>query len=788
VFSFLWIIPQNPLFIMKSVIALLATATMASRGKYGTNPIRKVVTLLQAMAKKVEEEGKEEAKLFEKFVCYCDKNKGGLTASIAGAKAKIDQLETQVSEDTGIKMQVDEELKNHKQDLDEAQTALKSATQQRAQENAAYEKESRETTINIEALSKAIDVLKKVEQGQGSFLQAFLHTDAASTLQALIVHSSKLSVMDRESVAAFLSNSASAPGTTEIVNILAEMREEFLRDLKSIEKEESQRVRGFEELSAAKRKEIAAATSAIETKTQRSGALSMKMVEDKNDLKDTTKALEEDEKFKVNLKRDCATKDVEMHERMKTRSEELRAISETIKILNDDAALDMFKEKDDTGRSSSGSFLQNKIKSKNMEQDRAANIVNEIAKTYKSTPLDFIALALRGKKVDFTKVIRMIEDLVQLLGDEQIEDDNHKAYCEREFDTSDETKNAHIRRIDGLTHSTDEAGTVSKNLEREIQVLRHGIAALDDSVTEATVQRKAEHAEYLKNSSDNQQALQLIRYAKNRLNKFYNPKQYLPPASHEQNEEDRMFEAYKVKLKPTAAPVSDAGFLQLHAVVKAKKDAPPAPPGAFKPGYEKKKAGATGVISMMDMLSSDLQKDIQESERDEKDAQQDYEAVMADAQKKRAADSKLIMTKETAKSEADSVAQASNESLASSKKELYLTNEYIGNLHKSCDFLLENYDFRQAARAQEVTALNNAKAVLSGADFSLLEIRSSLRTRESPCIRHCRAMNRYPDSCDCGSSSDHDDFMPFDGRLRTKFIQIIQAGRKLYKDAHESAL
>lgn len=124
---------------------------------------------------------------------------------------------------------------------------------------------------------------------------------------------------------------------------------------------------------------------------------------------------------------------------------------------------------------------------------------------------------------------------------------------------------------------------------------------------------------------------------------------------------------------------------------------------------------------MIDMLSNDLKKDIQQAEHDEKDSQEEYEEVLSDSKKKRAADSKLITTKESAKAEADGVAQAASESLDSSKKELYLTNEYIANLHKSCDFLLENYDFRQAARSQEVSALKNAKAVLRGADYSFLE-------------------------------------------------------------------
>merc|ERR1719342_1848274 len=123
---------------------------------------------------------------------------------------------------------------------------------------------------------------------------------------------------------------------------------------------------------------------------------------------------------------------------------------------------------------------------------------------------------------------------------------------------------------------------------------------------------------------------------------------------------------------------------------------------------------------MIDMLINDLKKEMTVASTEEKNSQEDYEELMADSQKKRAADTKSITTKEQAKAEADGVAQTASENLDSSIQELYATKEYINNLHKSCDFLVENYDFRAAARGTERDALKKAKAVLKGADFSFL--------------------------------------------------------------------
>jgi len=705
---------------MKS-FTLLSLAVYATEEKYGANPIRKVVTMLQAMQTKVQEEGEHEAKLYEKFVCYCKKNTGELTQAIADAQAKIAHLETQVKEDTAVKDQVDEELRNHGADRESAQVSLKAATDQRAKENEQYVKESGDAGQNVEALKKAIAAIKAGQNGA-----SFLQTQAGAVLNTLVVRSSHLSDTDRQTVSSFLSNAATAP-SDEIVGILDAMKDEMAKDLDGAVEAEERAVKAFAALAAAKRKEIAAASLAIEQKTQRSGEMAVKIVEAKNDLEDTINSLSEDEQFQVNLRRDCAAKEREMNERTKTRSEELQAIAETIKILNDDDALDLFKK---TLPSGNKSFLQQETSVRKMKQ-HASDIINGLKQTYKSPQLDFLSIALKGKKVDFSKVIKMVDDLVEVLGEEQKEDDTHKDYCTKEFDTADDNKSAHRRRISALTHDIEDATEASKALADEISVLQAGIAALDKSVAEATEMRKNEHAEYVKTSQENQAAIDLIAFAKNRLNKFYNPKLYRAPASSAVSEEDRIYQNYGGDAVPTAAPAGIAGtgitaFVQLHAHSIA---APPPPPETFG-AYSKKSENTGGVTAMMDMLTNDVKKDMHEAEMEEKESQNEYEELMVDSQKKRAADSKLITTKEEAKAEADTIAQAKSDTLSSTNEELSLTNQYISDLHKSCDFLMENYDFRKTARSQEIEALAKAKAILRGADYSLVETSSFLARKD----------------------------------------------------------
>merc|ERR1719463_932937 len=129
--------------------------------------------------------------------------------------------------------------------------------------------------------------------------------------------------------------------------------------------------------------------------------------------------------------------------------------------------------------------------------------------------LDFIALALRGKKIGFEKVIAMIDSMVQTLKDEQAEDDKKEEYCAVQFDQSDDKKKT-------LERSVSDLETAIAHTE-EIAALNAGIAALDKSVAEATEQRKAENEVFTELIAQDSAAKEVINFAKNRLMKFYNP-------------------------------------------------------------------------------------------------------------------------------------------------------------------------------------------------------------------------------------------------------------------------
>merc|ERR1719395_227383 len=546
----------------------------------------------------------------------------------------------------------------------------------------------------------------------------FLQTRSAAVLRRLAL-SQDISNSDRDALTAFLTAGAGndqgyAPASGEIVGILKQLGDTMAKDLQELIAAEEAAKKAYEELMACKQKEVDSLTAAIESKIKRIGELGIEIVNLKEDLDDTTAMFMDDTKFLADLKKNCGTKQKEWALIQKTRQEELLAIADTIKILNDDDALELFK------KTAGASLLQ--IEMSNQQVLNQARAALGLAGKRRNVGVDLIALALTGKKVDFSKVITMIDDMVVLLGKEQVDDDNKKEYCTIQFDMTDDKKKGLERTISDLEKSISEDKEMVATLTSEIAALKEGILKLDREVAEATTIRKEEHADFAAELTANKAASDIIDFAKNRMNKFYNPKLYKPPPKRELTEEERITLNMGGTLAPTNPPGGIAGTgIGLEQTHTGSIAAPPPPPETFG-DYKKKGEESSGVIGMMDMLKADLQKEITEMEVTEQNAQEEYEQMVNDAADKRAADSLSIEEKESAKAGSEADLVKDGDAKAGAEDELMATKEYIADLHAECDWLMSNYDTRKEARAAEIEALKNAKAVLSGADYSLVQI------------------------------------------------------------------
>merc|ERR1719428_1722825 len=140
---------------MKTAVFALLVASAAStaslmakseaRVESAANPIRRVVTMLQMMQKKVEAEGEKEKELFDKFMCYCDKSKDELHDAIGTSEDKVPEQESVIKEATATEGQLKQELVEHKKDREDAEKTIAESTEMRKKEEKAFAAESSES-------------------------------------------------------------------------------------------------------------------------------------------------------------------------------------------------------------------------------------------------------------------------------------------------------------------------------------------------------------------------------------------------------------------------------------------------------------------------------------------------------------------------------------------------------------------------------------------------------------------------------------------------------------------
>jgi len=195
----------------------------------------------------------------------------------------------------------------------------------------------------------------------------------------------------------------------------------------------------------------------------------------------------------------------------------------------------------------------------------------------------------------------------------------------------------------------------------------------------------------------------------------------LKRAGEDREKENKDFQSTIADQRETQALLKKAltvlhGFYESKSsLVQKQEPAGPPPPAGFE-AYEKN-AASGGVMSLLEQIIRDAAAMEKEAIRSEEDAQAAYEAFVKETNGSIEEKNKAIinLSEEKAKAEA-ALVEAKKQVEAASLEEEQLSNQNA-DLHSSCDFILKNFQLRQTARDEEVEALRQAKAILSGANF-----------------------------------------------------------------------
>lgn len=653
---------------------LLASAASASNVDMNANPIRKVVTLMETMQAKINAEAKKEDQLFDKFECYCKKTQKQLEDDIARAVAignvKPEDIAAKEAQLEKLQLAV-QDLKNEKIEEDETLAAAKAARDKQHQDHMHDEKDQADTEGAAEG------ALKSLKQNQTDADKLPQHQPVANPSSFLAQKTGLIQSMG-----------GVVPGeATAYIKRIEEDSEEAWRTEVADDKEGAGL---FENMKSSKSKSIKTVLNMMAKKAKKVGELKVEIVNMKHMMKGGAKTLAENQKMLAELKKDCAERAKEQDEKKALRADEEQALQDTIKMLSDDDALDLFKK-----AIKQPSLLQLGT-TREQARDKARNIVNKLralgSSSNSSPELSFIAMALSGKNVDFTKVFKQIDGMISLLGKEGADDESKKEYCRNGFNGAADKAKELKSKISELSASVVEKQAATERITAEIKATNEGVRSLDESMAQATENRKAESADFQELLQQDSAAINLLGMAKDRLNQFYNPK--------------------LAKVTTTPSPYDAYALVSLHQH-QAEAGTP----------------GSNGVLSLISTMVSDLKKEMAVAKVEEKTSQKEYEATVADAKEKRESDLKDAQQKAGVKADLESDSDEDAQDKSSTVKEQQATMKFAENLHKQCDWLVKNFDLRAEARGEEIENLKRAKAVLSGADFSLLQVASPRHLR-----------------------------------------------------------
>jgi len=651
---------------MRCFALLVAVAGAALLSKADKEyPVTKVINLLKDMQSQLQTEQETDQEVFDKLACWCETNKKEKSAAVDNAQSKISELVSTIEEKTAKSAKLTTEIEAVTEEVSKNEEALNQATAIREKELGEFNAEEKDVMQSVQALGNAVTVLGRQHSAEALMqvqrvLKQHMHHKAIE---------GKISAVQSRTVTAFLQQAPGmgqsyAPQSGQIFGLLKQMKETFEQNLAQSQSDESGSVNGFNELKTAKTTEIKSGKKQVRNKSVELANTDEQNAQAKEDLKDTRGALSADQKFIVEMNLKCQMTDAEFQERQKARGEEISAVSEAIAILSDDSAKDLF--------SKTLGFVQ--VKATRDARSKAVLLLKAAADKSGSTEL--AALATTVQLDAFTKVQKSIDEMVTALLKEKEDEIAHKDYCnkaiaENELQTAVQT--------DEKNDLESEIGS----LEAHIETLTSDLAALQAEIAESHVQtkrasedRELENKEFQQTVADQRATQGILKKALDRLKVVYG--------------------FVQIKQEPGAA-------------------APPSPPGFSD---YKKNAGAGGVLTMITEVITDAKKMENEAIKAENDAQGAYEAFVKNTNEVIAADQKAITAKTEAKAKAEQEMTQAKSDLSATVSTLESLAAESADLHKSCDFVLDNFDVRQTARDEEVEGLRQAKAVFNGANLS----------------------------------------------------------------------
>merc|ERR1719158_282413 len=319
---------------------LLCVPAVAVKNEEDVTPVQKVIELMQGMMAKGKKEKHDETVQFAAYKQFCEDTKVEKKRAIDEANQKIEVLKADIEKYTATAAKLTKEIAEHDEDISVWEGDIKAATKVREIEKADYDATHTDYSESIDALERAIAVLKK---------QDYDRTQAALTQ---VTQQSRIPDKARATIEAFLAEDDAAPEglavsapeanayesrSGGIIAMLEKLLDEFIAERTSLEKEEMNSKDAYDMLMQDLKSQLKTDNNDISQSTETKAKKLEAQAKAEGDLGDTTDSMNEDKKYLADLTATCSEKSTAFEARQQLRAEELEAIAKAIEIVSSGA-------------------------------------------------------------------------------------------------------------------------------------------------------------------------------------------------------------------------------------------------------------------------------------------------------------------------------------------------------------------------------------------------------------------------------------------------------------------
>jgi len=701
-------------FALVCIVAACSMEIAVGSSQGAGSPVEQVVQLLTELKSKLAMDEKVEQQVYDKFACWCEKTTARKAKAIEDAQEELRRLGQKMLKLKGTIATLAAEIEELKAAIKANKEAQAEATALREKENAAWKAETDETKEALTALEQATNVLKEATGGAALLQERTQARAAVRRVIDMLPTNVALKPEQTALLSAFTTygeNSKYTPQSLTIQGMLADMYENFARDVQEATNTEATKNRNYEEFMEEKAKELAALEADKADKEAKKSKAEEDLADATQEYDDTEAQMKADIEFFDETKKSCKAKHDEWVERSSLREEEIEGVSKAIEILSTDEARELFgssikegkevKADDSYDTGTITSFLQKSADNSAEGSSPAYHMLRDAARHTHSLRLAALAVRVQGTKAGhFDEVIAAIDEMIKTLKEEDLADIAKRDQCKEEYKKTASVIAEVTWLIEKNEAKIDKLLKTIEELEAEKAKTIEEIAAVDKHMEEITAERKAENAEFLKSKEDDQKVIKLLAKARTVLMKYY-----------KKNDID---------LGPIQAGQKDLVLEQEDPEFAISADQ--APEAVFS-GKGKRKNETKGIVSIMTMLIEDVADEIKNAMKAEEEAQLAYEEQMATAKKLRAS---LVTKKVNLEVMIAKKQEELKDEEADKKKnegDLKDEEDYKASITPDCDWILKAFAERAEKRAAELDGLVGAKEYLVGYKPSLLERR-----------------------------------------------------------------